>query len=218
MSKEKKAPPSEEARLYTTVAREAAVEFREKKSLFIGYAAPVKTEAEASDFIRKIRTMHREATHNVYAYSLANGNIMRYSDDGEPQGTAGIPVLDVIRKSGVNDTVVVVTRYFGGILLGAGGLLRAYSAAARMAIEEAEIVTYEGYTEFTLSCSYSDYQKVQYELPQYGIITDDISFGETVELKLAIKDRIYFAFEKRVSELSNGKIRPVIRGSRFDFR
>ena len=108
---------------YKTVLNEAQDEFVEKRSKFIGYCKPIKTEQEAIDFINEKRSIHWDATHNVYAYVLKDGNIQRYSDDSEPQGTAGVPTLDVIRKSGVVDCVVVVTRYFGGVLLGAGGLV-----------------------------------------------------------------------------------------------
>ncbi len=209
---------SDGIRLYTTLAGEGAVELIEKKSRFIGYAAHVTTEAEAADFIRKIRSVHYDATHNIYAYSLAGGSLMRYSDDGEPQGTAGIPTLDVIRKSGVDDAVVVVTRYFGGTLLGAGGLVRAYSAAASHALDAAKIVTYEGYTEFSMKCGYSEYQKVQYELPQYGVIIDDVNFGENVELTLAVKDRYYFRFEDKIKEIFNGRLQLIVIGSRFDYK
>ena len=117
----------------TTVGKEASAEFTEKKSVFIGYTAPVQNADEAEEFIRKIKKKHADARHNVSAYVI--GNAIRYSDDGEPKGTGGVPVLEVIKKSGVDGTVVVVTRYFGGILLGAAGLVRAYSKAAAMAIE-----------------------------------------------------------------------------------
>ena len=108
---------------YTTLADYGTDEFVEKRSRFIGYAKPVTTEEEAIAFVNEIRAQHREASHNVYAYALREGQVRRYSDDGEPQGTAGIPVLDVLQKSGIVDAVVVVTRYFGGTLLGAGGLV-----------------------------------------------------------------------------------------------
>ena len=110
---------------YKTVRRAAQDEFTEKRSRFIGYCAPVSTEAEATAFIEQLRRRHWDARHNVYAYSLREGNIRRYSDDGEPSGTAGMPVLDVIVKNGVCDVCVVVTRYFGGVLLGTGGVVRA---------------------------------------------------------------------------------------------
>ena len=115
---------------YQTLTREAQYEFTEKRSRFIGYARPVTTEQEALDFIAAIRSKHWDAKHNVYAYRLREGHISRYSDDGEPSGTAGIPVLSVLQKGDLTDCVIVVTRYFGGILLGGGGLVRAYSHAA----------------------------------------------------------------------------------------
>ena len=112
---------------YKTIELEADDFFIEKKSRFIGYAKPIKTQQEALDFIAKIKSKHWDATHNVYAYVLRENNIQRYSDDGEPGGTAGVPMLDVLLKEGVVDACVVGTRYFGGTLLGAGGLVRAYS-------------------------------------------------------------------------------------------
>ena len=114
---------------YKTVRKNAQDQFVEKRSRFIGYACPVQTEQEALDFITSKKSEHWDASHNVYAYILRDGT-MRFSDDGEPQGTAGMPVLDVLRKSGVTDVVTVATRYFGGILLGGGGLVRAYSHTA----------------------------------------------------------------------------------------
>ena len=203
--------------LYTTLAREASAEFTEKKSLFIGYATPVRTEQDALDFIAKIRKKHSDATHNVYAYQLNGGGIARYSDDGEPQGTAGVPVLDIIKKSGADDVCVVVTRYFGGILLGAGGLVRAYAAGAKAAIDAAGIVTFENYTEFRLASGYSEYQKLEYELPRYHVKVDSTDFGGDVTLKLAIRAVDYESFAARVSELFAGRIKLEITGERFDY-
>ena len=124
---------------YKTPTIEAHGEFTEKRSRFIGYCKPVTSEEEATRFISQIRSKHWDARHNVYAYSLREGNIKRYSDDGEPSGTAGMPVLDVIVKNEVFDVCVVVTRYFGGILLGTGGLVRAYSQAAKLALDAGKV-------------------------------------------------------------------------------
>lgn len=201
---------------YTTLKQEASAEFEEKRSLFIGYAKPVKSEEEAAEFVKKIKTKHKDATHNVFGYTMKNGIIARYSDDGEPQGTAGMPVLDVIRKSGVDDACVVVTRYFGGTLLGAGGLVRAYSQAAKMALEAAEIVTYEPYTELSICCSYSDYQKISAELPKYDAIIDDTQFSDNIMLKIAVKNDITQKVISKISEMSAGKSNPQIIGERFD--
>ena len=209
---------SETPRTFTTLEREASAEFTEKKSLFIGYAAPIKTEEDALEFIKKIRHKHGDATHNCYAYQLNGGGIARYSDDGEPGGTAGVPMLDVIKKNGVDGCCVVVTRYFGGILLGAGGLVRAYANGAKIALDAAHIVTYESYTEFRLVCDYAAYQKISYELPRRGILTDDSQFGSSISLKLAMKTTAFQDFADKLSEMFGGKILPEITGERFDFR
>ena len=139
---------------------ESSDEFIEQRSKFIGYVKPVQNEQQALDFINEKRQKHWDATHNVYAYVLRDGNIQRYSDDGEPHGTAGVPTLDVIVKSGVTDVVVVVTRYFGGILLGAGGLVRAYTKGAKIALEAGNIITMESCHIAVLQCDYNQYGKI----------------------------------------------------------
>ena len=128
-------------REYKTVELESCDYFVEKKSKFIGYAKPVSTQDEAVEFINSIKSKHWDATHNVYAYVLRENNTQRYSDDGEPSGTAGVPVLDVILKENVTDVCIVATRYFGGTLLGAGGLVRAYSHTSKIALDAAHIIT-----------------------------------------------------------------------------
>ena len=144
---------------YITVRKYASFEYEDRKSVFIGEALPVSTEDEALSFIDSVKKKYPDARHHVYAYVLRDNSIMRFTDDGEPQGTAGMPVLDVIRKNGITDIAVVVTRYFGGTLLGTGGLVRAYTAAALGAVKEAEIITYDVYTTLKIEASYSDYQK-----------------------------------------------------------
>lgn len=218
MAKKKTEPPVPEEKLYTTLAGEGHAELIERKSQFLGHAAPVKTEEEALAFIAKIKHEYADATHNVFAYMLEKNSIARYSDDGEPQGTAGIPVLDVIKKSGFIDAVIVVTRYFGGILLGAGGLVRAYSAAARDAVAAAKIVTYELYAEIKVECTYSDYQKLENEFPRYGIIVDGTDFGVGVTLNLAIKMKTLDEYALRLSEMSAGRLKPEKTGERYDFK
>ncbi len=212
------APISDAPKTHTTLEHEASAEFTEKKSVFIGYATPIKCEEDALEFIKKIRHKHGDATHNCYAYELNGGGIARYSDDGEPQGTAGVPILDVIKKSGATDCCVVVTRYFGGILLGSGGLVRAYANGAKIALDAAHIVTYESYTEFRLVCDYGAYQKLNYEFPKYGIIVDASDFGGSITLKLAIKAVRFEEFEAKLAEMFAGKISAEMLGERFDFR
>ena len=203
---------------YTTLEGEGEAEFVEKKSVFISHAKPIQSEEEALAYIKKIKSAYADARHNVWAYMMKGEIIARYSDDGEPQGTAGVPVLDTIRKSGVTDAVVVVTRYFGGILLGAGGLVRAYSHGAKIALDAAEIVTYEKYAELSLACSYSDYQKYSVVLPTFNAIIDSTDFTDKVVVRFAIKETLVDTLAKKITEMSGGKNSLEIVGERFDFR
>lgn len=198
-----------------TLLKSGTATLIEKKSEFIGYACPVMSEDEAIEFVKSIKKKHADARHNVYAYMIGQ-NIARYSDDGEPQGTAGIPVLDVIRKSGFTDAVIVVTRYFGGVLLGAGGLVRAYSAAAKMAVDNAEIVTYNSYTVFDLKVNYTDYGKLTVLLANYDPINDGIDFAEGVTLSLALPVDKFEFFRSEVLEITAGRADFIDKGIRFD--
>ena len=204
--------------LYTTLAGEGSDEFEEKRSLFICHGKHVTSEEEAMEFIKAKKKEYSDATHNCWAYLLKGGIVARYSDDGEPQGTAGVPMLETIRKSGVCDAVVVVTRYFGGILLGAGGLVRAYSHGAKVALDAAEIVTYEKYTELSLTCSYSDYQKYAVVLPTFNAIIDNTDFSDKVSVLFAIKGTLVDSLQKKITEMSGGKNSLDVIGERFDFR
>lgn len=202
---------------YITVKTESHVEFEEKRSLFIGHAIHIDNEEDAAAFVKKMKKQYSDATHNVWAYLLKGGIVARYSDDGEPQGTAGMPVLEAIRKSGAEDVCVVVTRYFGGILLGAGGLVRAYSHSAVIAINEAEVVTYEPYSEYELTCGYSEYQKYSNILNnEEPVIIDSTDFGVEVVLRFAVRRTCSEAVVKKISEAGYGRDIPVLRGERFD--
>ena len=203
---------------YVTVKQESHVEFEEKRSLFIGHATHVESEEEAANFVKSIKKQYADATHNVWAYHLKGGIIARYSDDGEPQGTAGMPVLEAIRKSGADDVCVVITRYFGGILLGAGGLVRAYSHSAVLAINEAEIVVYEPYCEYSLSCGYSEYQKYSNILRIEKVIVDSTDFGAEVLVRFAVKKTQSERILTRISEAGYGRDVPRLLGERFDCR
>lgn len=206
------------AETYTTIAKVAEIEFVERKSVFYGYAAPVKTEEEALALVKERRSLMTDATHHVFGYHMKGGILARYSDDGEPQGTAGMPVLEAIRKSGADDALVVVTRYFGGILLGAGGLVRAYAHTAHLALEAAGIVTYESYAELELACSYSDYQKYQAQLPRFGAVMDDTDFSDRVILRFAVKKHLVDDVRALVREISAGGNEVKVLGERFDYR
>lgn len=203
---------------FTTLHSEASAEFEERKSVFIGYAKPIETPDEALDFIKRIKKENSDATHNVFAYILEEGRLAKYSDDGEPQGTAGMPVLDTIKKNGVDGACVVVTRYFGGILLGAGGLVRAYAHAAKLAIEAAGIITYGRYEVFELVCSYSDYQKILPQLTSVFAVIDETVFESEVTLRYAVKLGVSETLNKKISEISFGKYLPRKSGERFDYR
>ncbi|MBQ9779397.1 MAG: YigZ family protein [Clostridia bacterium] len=208
--------------LYTTVEGQGEDRFEEKRSEFIGRAAHVTSEEEAMAFIKGLQKQYADATHNVWAYRISGGTsteqAARYSDDGEPQGSSGLPTLEAIRKKGVFDCVVVTTRYFGGILLGVGGLIRAYSHAASIALDAAKIITYEKYTEFMLETTYSDYQIILQELPRYGVLTDDSEFSDRVTLTLAVKKTHYADMEARLSEITAGRCFLMEMGERFDYR
>jgi len=202
---------------YTTIKHEAVAEFEEKRSLFIGHAKPVKTEEEVAEFIKEKKREFADATHNVFGYIIKNGICARYSDDGEPQGTAGMPVLDTIRKSGVSDACVVVTRYFGGILLGAGGLVRAYSNGAKIALEAAEIITYDIYREYSLECTYSDYQKLGTVFAGFSFRQDDAIYADNITIIGRVVKKDADEFEQKLVQVTSGRIKIEKLGEKFDF-
>ena len=205
MKKKETKSPAEEVRRRITLAKEVSVEMEERKSVFIGHAKPVSSEEEARAFIDAKKKEYHDATHNVYAYFLNGGAVARYSDDGEPQGTAGMPVLNVVKLSGATDLCVVVTRYFGGILLGAGGLVRAYSASAKQAIDEAGMAVFEDYAVMQVKVSYSDYQKLTVALEKLGASEDSCDFGEDVSVVTAIVRTREEEIRQTVSELTYGR-------------
>ncbi len=201
---------------YFTIERPASSSFTEKKSEFIGYIAPVKTNDEAVAFINQIKAMHRKARHNVYAYILREDNISRYSDDGEPQGTAGIPVLEVLQKRGLTDVCLVVTRYFGGILLGGGGLLRAYSHAASIACDAAHIMDMRLCRRLKIETDYNLYGKISYILPNFNIITVNSDFADTVTLEILVMSERLDALKKELTEVTNGSANVTDEGELFE--
>lgn len=193
----------------------AQIEFVEKKSVFIGFSTIVKNEEEAQAIIKQKKKEYADATHNVYAYMIGD-NIARYSDDNEPQGTAGMPVLNSIRMSGITDVLVVVTRYFGGILLGAGGLVRAYSTAASMAIEAGGEAVFEPFSVFKIECSYSDYGKLSTELSAWSCIIDSTEFGAEVIITVAIKQEESEKFRERIKDAFCDRFTPKLIENRID--
>lgn len=168
---------------YTTIQGTATAEIEEKRSRFIANASFVDNEQAALDFLANIRAQHRTARHNVYAYVLREGNRVRYSDDGEPAKTAGLPVLEAIQHSGVTDCIVVVTRYFGGTLLGTGGLVRAYTASATAALQQAKIVTVRSCVSVEITVDYSLYERAVLLFQGAGAQLEEPVFSDKVALK-----------------------------------
>ncbi|MFR6065684.1 MAG: YigZ family protein [Eubacterium sp.] len=200
---------------YKTVEFENSDDFVEKKSRFIGYVKPVKTSDEALEFINKIKSKHWDATHNVYAYVLKENNIQRYSDDGEPSGTAGVPVLDVILKNGLVDVCVVVTRYFGGILLGAGGLVRAYSHGSKIALESGNIITMAPCKILSVKVDYSFYERMNILLSEFNANIEETLFEESVKMTFSLKEDKVTLLSEKLTEQSNGKYVLTEVGEKF---
>ena len=177
---------------YKTIINDMSTQFTEKHSHFIGYVAQTETDEEAVAFIDKIRSQHGDARHNCYAYVLNAEGRTRYSDDGEPHGTAGKPILDIINGFELKDVTVVVTRYFGGILLGTGGLVRAYQKAAKDTLDAAEKYIMVPGVCYSVSCDYSNYQKLENLIYEFEGNIDNTVFEDNV--------KIYFSVAKSVSE------------------
>lgn len=200
---------------YKTPTIEAHGEFTEKRSRFIGYCKPVTSEEEATRFISQIRSKHWDARHNVYAYSLREGNIKRYSDDGEPSGTAGMPVLDVIVKNEIYDVCVVVTRYFGGVLLGTGGLVRAYSQGSKIALEAGKIIMMRSCLICGARCNYNQYGKVSSLIMETGGVIDDTVYESDVSLRFHIKPELLPVLNKRLADATAGEIQAEADGEDY---
>ena len=184
---------------YKTILTQAEAEIVEKKSRFIATVRPVKTEEEAKAFIEEMKKKYWNATHNVFAYQIGERNeLQRFSDDGEPQGTAGMPVLSVLKGEDIKDTAIVVTRYFGGTLLGTGGLVRAYGHSAK------EGLLASGIAELVLYRKYSDSGKVQYEILQDGHELFDTIYTEQVEFIVLVETDAADSFEKKMTEIFRG--------------
>lgn len=200
---------------YQTILQRAQDEFVERKSRFLGCIEPVKNEREALAFLEEKRREHWNAAHNVYAYLLRKEGLSRCSDDGEPQGTAGVPVLEVLKKAGLTDVCVVVTRYFGGILLGAGGLVRAYAHGAKLAVQAAHILHMNPCTILQLECRYDLYGKISRFLPNYHATVLQNNFGETVQLEIRITSDAVQCFCKQLDELTAAQVPARIVGEVF---
>lgn len=192
---------------YKTVLKEASDELTEKRSRFIATVKPVKTEDEALCFLEAMKKKYWDARHNVYAYVIEENNIQRYSDDGEPAGTAGVPVLDMIKKEGLSNLIVVVTRYFGGILLGTGGLVHAYSKSAKLGVEAAMPVTMLLCREVVVECEYSLLGKLQSEICSRGIPMGEVQYAENVKIPVFVAESQVEGFISGIVDKMNGRVR-----------
>ena len=192
----------------------AESEFVEKRSRFIGYVQPVETEEDAREFINRIEKQHYDARHNCWCY-LIGSNTVRYSDDGEPQGTAGIPMLEVFRREGVTNVVCVVTRYFGGVLLGAGGLLRAYTKSAKDALTAAGVSAVRRWVELDIPCSYAQSEKLKLEIAAAGGVVAGMDYAAGVTIKALAPEERAEDFCARIFDISAGSVQPVVTGEDF---
>lgn len=191
---------------YKTVAGEGTAEYVDRRSRFIGAVCPVTTEQQALSFIAAKKKEHWDARHNVYAYVLRTEGISRFSDDSEPQGTAGLPVLEVLQKQGLTDCVVVVTRYFGGILLGTGGLVRAYSQSAALAVQAAGVTERRLCAFGTIVCDYAQYGWLQSLIPECGGKLDNANFANDVTISLHFPLECVDNFQKQLTDRSCGTL------------
>lgn len=190
--------------MYKTLHEFGTDEITIEKSRFIGYAKPIKTEEEAVEFINEIKKKHKDARHNVWAYTVGKSmNMQRYSDDGEPQGTAGIPTLEVIKKEDLRDVVVVVTRYFGGIKLGAGGLVRAYTKGAKIGLEAGKIIEKIMYQEVKIKIDYNQLGKVQNEIMNMGYFIKDTIYEDNVEIIVYSRANEKEAIIERINDITS---------------
>ena len=192
---------------YRSVVKDYATDsFIEKKSEFISYVKRIDSEEDAKKFVAEIKSKHSDATHNCYAYVVRGTEIARFSDDGEPSGTAGMPILDVIKREGLSGVCIVVTRYFGGILLGAGGLVRAYAKGAKIGIDAAGTADFVPYVTFEADFSYSDYEKIQNEAPKYGVKIDNVVYEAQVTMQMSAVTDNFLKFSDFVTDYTNGKV------------
>lgn len=203
---------------YVTVKNTAEFRYEDRKSLFIAFATPVTNESQAIDFIADIKKRYPDARHWVYAYVLRENSMMRYTDDREPQGTAGMPVLDIIRKNGCTDTLIVVVRYFGGVLLGTGGLVHAYSESAIGALKAASIIRYDIYADISIVVTYSDYQKIMPVIAQFNFSVDATDYSDNVKIIGNLIADKKDEFLEKITELTSGRGNILFLGEKFDYR
>ena len=200
---------------YLVPADAGAGEYIEKRSRFIGQIRPVETEAEAQAMIAAVKKEHYDARHNCFAYIIREGGVMRYGDDGEPQGTAGQPILAVLSGAGVQNVCCTVTRYFGGVLLGTGGLVRAYTAAAKAALDDAGISQMALWQSISLRCAYNMFERVRRLLDEHEVVLENTDYGADIAISALVREDKTDAFADALREMSAGSIGFEVEGSRF---
>lgn len=205
-------------RAYKTILEPAETELTEKKSRFIAYFAPISGEGDALSVLERVRKTHSAASHNCYAFRILGDSVYeRYSDDGEPGGTAGLPMLGVLSGSELYNIIVVVTRYFGGVLLGTGGLARAYSGAVKLALAEAEIIEKKLFAKLRILCDYSSYGKISHELLRLGAVVNNTVFESEAELLVFCESRALEDVSVAVTDITSGRALVFCEGEVFGF-
>lgn len=198
---------------YFIPTKQAETEFVEKKSRFIGHIWCVESEEEARARIEEMKKKYYDARHNCWAYRVREGGVERYSDDGEPQGTAGQPILNVFQREDVTNVVCVVTRYFGGVLLGAGGLTRAYSRSSKDALDASGVSVVRPWTQVEADCPYGLFERLKLELPPLEGVEGDHDFGSEITFRALLPEGREEAFAHRLRELSAGGLAPRVTGT-----
>ena len=195
---------------YKTLLKASSDEFIINKSRFIGYGCPCETEEDALAFLKSVREKHKDASHNCYAYIIgANMGIMRYSDDGEPGGTAGLPIIEVMKARGVTNCAVVVTRYFGGVLLGAGGLVRAYSQGSAAALNACGVGTIHPTARYLIEIPYPMLSRFDYFLKSEPVLIEEKTFTDVITYTMLIRTADEEGFVSRVTNMSEGTVEPL---------
>ena len=200
---------------YLVPYSDAESEFVEKRSRFITHLWKVENEAEARSRIEEMKKKYYDARHNCWCYLLREGNVVRYSDDGEPQGTAGQPMLNVFQRQSVTNVCCVVTRYFGGILLGAGGLTRAYTKGAKDALDVAGIARMSLWTLWEVECTYPLFERMKLEIAALGGVIRDTEYGADILIRAAFPAGMAEQFQERLTELSAGRLTMIEAGEEF---
>ena len=200
---------------YYIPAQDSETEFSEKRSRFIGHVWHVETEEKAREKIAEMKAKYYDARHNCWCYLIREGGITRYSDDGEPQGTAGQPMLEVFRREGVENVCCVVTRYFGGILLGTGGLLRAYTKSAKDTLTAAGVAVVRQWADTVIECPYNLFERMKLEIAAVQGILGEIEYGAQVRIPALLPLEQWPAYAARVTELTAGQLAPELLGEVF---